>query len=153
MPLKNFKTLQIIAGGNILKKVISLLLSILIDNNNRCTFNCFGSKLYGKNWFLKVFLVIMLKNLTNYIINIHIGFLNRLWLILIGNQQLTANVQNIQISLFLNRQQAIHLCFANVQRCHKNGKYVIQEASDWGLCFKECCWILYGPKEFPWWKT
>ena len=30
IPLKNFKTLQIIAGGNILKKVISLLLSILM---------------------------------------------------------------------------------------------------------------------------
>ena len=30
MPLKNFKTLQIIAGGNILKKVISLLLSIVV---------------------------------------------------------------------------------------------------------------------------
>ena len=147
MPLKNFKTLQIIAGGNILKKVISLLLSILMIITTvvplTASAQSYTEKLVSQG-FPRDYAEKLNELHNKYPYWIFKPLMTNLdWESAIDGER--SKHSNQLISKSATGDTSL---FCKCSTCHKNGKYVIQEASDWVSASKSAVEYYMDPRNF-----
>lgn len=147
MPLKNFKTLQIIAGGNILKKVISLLLSILMIITTVVPLTA-SAQSYTEKLVSQGFP----RDYAEKLNELHNKYPYWIFKPLITNLDWESAIDgerskhsNQLISKSATGDTSL---FCKCSSCHKNGKYVIQEARDWVSASKSAVEYYMDPRNF-----
>ena len=147
MPLKNFKTLQIIAGGNILKKVISLLLSILMIITTVVPLTA-SAQSYTEKLVSQGFP----RDYAEKLNELHNKYPYWIFKPLITNLDWESAIDgerskhsNQLISKSATGDTSL---FCKCSSCYKNGKYVIQEASDWVSASKSAVEYYMDPRNF-----